>query len=56
MSAKFKSNRWYFFFQITTQLQYIEDTEPVVDELKKQTKGATKLSNQSNKMQLKRRL
>ena len=23
---------FFFFFQITTQLQYIEDSEPVVDE------------------------
>jgi len=45
-----------FFFQVTTQLQYIEDSEPLVDagyvidgvlcsEQQKQTKGATKLSN-----------
>jgi len=42
-------------FQITSQLQYIEDSEPVVDGSRnrwcavqshqKQTKGATKLSN-----------
>jgi len=45
----------FFFFQVMTQLQYIEDSEPVVDgsrnhdvlcrEQQKQTKGATKLSN-----------
>jgi len=50
-----KANRISFFlsfFQVTTQLQYIEDSEPVVDgscnrwllcsEEQKQTKGATK--------------
>jgi len=52
----------FFFFRVTTQLQYIEDSdsEPVVDvsrkrpacsavRKQKQTKGAKKLNNQSKK-------
>jgi len=49
-SSRYK--RKFFFFQVTTRLQYIEDYEPghVIDgmlcsEQRKQTKGATKLSN-----------